>query len=247
MSHAQTANQMTTHAASRPLALLFDLDGTLADSVGLIVGAYRHAFAIHIGDTPNDEEWIAGMGTPLMGQIRALVGDDALVEPFLATYREYQQINHDRLLREFEGVRDTLALLHGRGHPTAVVTSKSNEGAERAIRMLELEPYLDELIGLDSCERHKPDPEPVLMALERLGYPPSDAIFLGDSPHDIRAGNAAGVTTVAALWGPFPRPTLEAASPHFLIEHIRDFPPLVATRQGGVSSSISSEVSRFAG
>lgn len=224
-------NQMTPHAGSRPLALLFDLDGTLADSVGLIVGAYRHAFATHIGDTPNDEQWIAGMGTPLMGQIRALVGDDALVEPFLATYREFQQLNHDRLLREFDGVRDTLALLHGRGHPTAVVTSKANEGAQRAIQMLELEPYLDELVGLDSCQRHKPDPEPVLLALELLGYAPSEALFLGDSPHDIRAGNAAGVTTVAALWGPFARHTLEAASPRFLIEHIRELPSLVDTIQ----------------
>ena len=224
---------MTTNVASRPIALLFDLDGTLADSVELIVSAYRHAFATHLGDTPNDEQWIAGMGTPLVGQIRALVGDDALVEPFLATYREFQQLNHDRLLREFDGVRDTLALLHGRGHPTAVVTSKSNEGAQRAIRMLELEPFLDELIGLDSSERHKPDPAPVLLALELLGYTPREALFLGDSPHDIRAGNAAGVTTIAALWGPFPRPTLEAASPRFLIEHIRDLPSLVDALQAG--------------
>ncbi|HEY9515055.1 MAG TPA: HAD-IA family hydrolase [Gemmatimonadaceae bacterium] len=227
MTHQQTAYQMTPRSTTRPLALLFDLDGTLADSVELIVSAYRHAFAAHLSGTPNDEQWISGMGTPLMGQIRALVGDDALVAPFLATYREFQQLNHDRLLREFEGVRDTLALLHGQGHPTAVVTSKANEGAQRAIELLELAPYLDELVGLDSCERHKPEPEPVLLALELLGYSPSEAVFLGDSPYDIRAGNAAGVTTVAALWGPFARRTLEAASPSFLIEHIRDLPALV--------------------
>lgn len=214
---------------NRPLALLFDLDGTLADSVSLIVGAYRHAFAAHLSGTPNDEQWISGMGTPLMGQIRELVGDEALVDPFLATYREFQKLNHDRLLREFDGVRETLELLHGRGHPTAVVTSKANEGAHRAIRLLQLGPFLDELVGLDSCERHKPDPEPVLLALDLLGYTPAEAIFLGDSPYDIRAGNAAGVTTVAALWGPFPRPVLEAASPRFLIEHIRELPSLVAT------------------
>jgi pyrophosphatase PpaX len=130
-------------------------------------------------------------------------------------------------MREFEGVRETLELLHGRGHPTAVVTSKANEGARRAMRLLQLERYIDELVGLDSCERHKPDPEPVLLALDLLGYPPSEAIFLGDSPHDIRAGNAAGVITVAALWGPVPRPALDAASPDYLIEHIREFPTLV--------------------
>jgi pyrophosphatase PpaX len=232
MPHQLAAPQTPPRERSdRPLALLFDLDGTLADSVALIVGAYRHAFAAHLAGTPSDEQWIAGMGTPLMGQIRKLVGDEALVDPFLRTYREFQQLHHDRLMREFEGVRETLELLHGRGHPTAVVTSKANEGAYRAIRLLELEPFLDELVGLDSCKRHKPDPEPVRLALELLGYPPSEAIFLGDSPHDIVAGNAAGVTTVAALWGPFPRPALEAASPRFFLEHIRELPALVATLQ----------------
>lgn len=220
---------------NRPLALLFDLDGTLADSVALIVGAYRHAFAAHLSGMPDDEQWISGMGTPLVGQIRKLVGNDALVDPFLATYREFQQLNHDRLMREFEGVGETLELLHGRGHPTAVVTSKANEGAYRAIRLLQLAPYLDELVGLDSCERHKPDPEPVLLALDLLGYSPSEAIFLGDSPHDIRAGNAAGVTTVAALWGPFTRPALECASPDYLIEHIRDLPSLIADLEQAAS------------
>jgi pyrophosphatase PpaX len=233
MAHALAESRPSSRRnPDRPLALLFDLDGTLADSVALIVGAYRHAFAAHLPGTPNDDQWISGMGTPLMGQIRRLVGDDALVDPFLATYREFQQLNHDRLLREFEGVRETLELLHGRGHPTAVVTSKANEGARRAIELLHLGPFLDELVGLDSCEHHKPDPEPVRLALELLGYSPSEAIFLGDSPHDIRAGNAAGVTTVAALWGPFPRAALDAASPHFLIQHNRELARLVDRIEG---------------
>ncbi len=220
----------------RPMALLFDLDGTLADSVALIVGAYRHAFAAHLSGTPNDESWISGMGTPLMGQIRQLVGDETLVDPFLRSYREFQQLNHDSLMHEFDGVRGTLELLHEGGHPTAVVTSKANEGAKRAIELLRLAPYLDELVGLDSCVRHKPDPEPVLLALELLGYPPSEALFLGDSPHDIRAGNAAGVTTVAALWGPFPRVALERAEPTHMLDHIGELPALVATLEGATST-----------
>ena len=234
---------MTTHSAPssssspRPLALLFDLDGTLADSVALIVGAFRHAFSIHQTGVPRDEQWIAGMGTPLLGQIRKLVGDEAMVEPWLATYREYQQENHDRMLREFDGARETLELLHGRGHPTALVTSKSNEGAYRAMELLGFGPYLDEMVGLDSCEHHKPEPEPVLLALDRLGYTPQEAIFVGDSPHDMAAGNAAGVTTVGALWGPFPRATLEAASPRFLIPSIRDLPALVARLEAGTTGA----------
>jgi pyrophosphatase PpaX len=80
---------------------------------------------------------------------------------------------------------------------------------------------------MDSTERHKPSPEPVLHALAELGTSAGNALFLGDSPHDIAAGNAAGVTTVAALWGPFSRRVLEEASPTHLLEHIRALPALI--------------------
>jgi len=146
----------------------------------------------------------------------------------ILTYREYQRTHHDEMLREFEGVGDTLALLKAEGHPTALVTSKSNDLAHRALTWLHLTDHIDVVVGMDSTERHKPDPEPVLHALAILGAAPSNAVFLGDSPHDIEAGNAAGVTSVAALWGPFSRRVLERASPAYLLEHIRELPALIS-------------------
>ena len=87
---------------------------------------------------------------------------------------------------------------------------------------------MDVVVGMDSTERHKPDPAPVLHALAALDAAPNAALFLGDSPHDIAAGNAAGVTSVAALWGPFPRTVLSEARPNYLLEHIRELPALVS-------------------
>ena len=211
----------------RPLALLFDLDGTLVDSIDLLLAAFRHTFETHLGSAPSDEEWMAGIGTPLVSQMRAFVKDDALVEKMMDTYRVFQRDHHDLLLREFEGVRDTLALLKARGHPIALVTSKMNDLALRALQYATLDALVDEVVGFDSCARHKPEPEPVLIALDRLGYRPEEAIFVGDSPHDITSGNAAGVISVAALWGPFSRAVLEAASPRYLLSNIRDLPALV--------------------
>jgi pyrophosphatase PpaX len=210
-----------------PLAIMFDLDGTLADSVELILGAFRHTFNTHLGSVPADQAWIAGMGTPLSSQIRALVADEALIEPMTTTYRDWQNQHHDALLREFEGVRETLSLLHDRGHEMALVTSKATEAAKRALRLIGIDALLSQVVGLDSTTSHKPNPEPVLHALAQLRRDPRDAIFVGDSPHDIAAGNAAGVFTVAALWGPFSRQTLEAAHPGRLIADIRDLPPLI--------------------
>ena len=214
-------------SASRPLALLFDLDGTLVDSIDLLLAAFRHTFETHLGAAPSDEEWIAGIGTPLVAQMRAFVSDEAMIEQMMRTYRAFQREHHDLLLREFDGVRDTLTLLKARGHPISLVTSKMNDLAYRALQYAALDALVDDVVGFDSCARHKPEPEPVLIALDRLGYAPNEAIFIGDSPHDISAGNAAGVISVAALWGPFSRTALEAASPRYLLSNIRDLPALV--------------------
>jgi pyrophosphatase PpaX len=211
----------------QPLALLFDLDGTLADSIALLLASFHHTFRAHGRTVPGDEEWIAGIGTPLITQMRHFVPTEEEAQRMILTYREFQRTHHDQMLREFEGVGETLALLKARGHPTALVTSKGNDLAHRALTWLHLTRHIDVVVGMESTERHKPDPDPVLHALAELRAASSDALFLGDSPHDIEAGNAAGVASVAALWGPFSRTVLERASPTYLLEHIRELPALV--------------------
>jgi pyrophosphatase PpaX len=219
-----------------PLALLFDLDGTLADSIALLLASFHHTFHAHGRTAPPDEEWIAGIGTPLITQMRHLVPTEEEAQRMILTYREFQRTHHDEMLREFEGVGETLALLKSQGHPTALVTSKGNELAHRALTWLHLTRHIDVVVGMDSTERHKPDPDPVLHALAELESTPTNALFLGDSPHDIEAGNAAGVTSVAALWGPFSRTVLERASPTYFLEHIRELPALVSRLDDARSS-----------
>jgi pyrophosphatase PpaX len=100
--------------------------------------------------------------------------------------------------------------------------------AERALMFTGLRETIDLVIGMENTERHKPDPEPVHAALRALGYPPSEAVFLGDSPHDIAAGNAAGVISVAAEWGPFSAAELDDAKPRYRVARMADFPALIA-------------------
>jgi len=219
--------------ARRPLALLFDLDGTLVDSIELILASFRHTFRTHLGEVPPDARWITGLGTPLLAQLREFTRDDELARAMTATYRAYQVEHHDELMRTYDGVPQAMAELRARGHATAVVTSKMRDLAERALRFTGLRDTIDVVIGVEDSTRHKPDPEPVALALAALGRDPRDALFLGDSPHDIRAGNAAGVTTVAAEWGPFAAAELDAARPAHRVAHMRDFPPLVASLDAG--------------
>jgi pyrophosphatase PpaX len=210
-----------------PRAVLFDLDGTLVDTIDLLLASMRHAFRDRPERAPTTEEWMAGIGTPLATQLRDFAADDAELAELTEAYRRYQLLNHDRLTRSFEDALPIVQELHQRGHPMAIVTSKANAIARRSLAYVGLDPYLPLIVGVDTTKKHKPDPEPVLFALEQLGAPRETAVFVGDSPHDITAGNAAGVISVGALWGPFSRQALVAASPAYLLDGIQGLPALL--------------------
>jgi pyrophosphatase PpaX len=209
-----------------PIAVLFDLDGTLVDTVPFILAAVRHAFEGY-GLCPTDAEWVAGIGTPLRTQLASFVRRPEDVDPLFHRYRTFWLEHHDRLTRCFPGAADTVAGLRARGHPIGIVTAKIEEGARRTLRHVGLLPLVDVIVGADTCARSKPDPMPVRVALERLGRPAAEAVLVGDSPHDIAAGNAAGARTIAALWGACDRPCLAQASPSDYLDDISGLPRLL--------------------
>jgi pyrophosphatase PpaX len=213
--------------APRPRAILFDLDGTLIDSIQLILESARYAFEKLERDYPSDDAWRAGIGIPLFTMFGRYARDDADRAALIAAYREYQLAHHDRLVRCYDDVVDTVRALRTRGHETAIVTSKSVALALRALAHVGLAADMDTIVGCDSSSRHKPDPEPVRIALHRLDCPPDRAIFVGDSVHDVLAGNAAGVQTAAALWGAFDRANLEPGNPSAWLARISDLHDLL--------------------
>ena len=214
---------MTT---KRPLAVLFDLDGTLIDTIDLLLECARHTFEGRI-PAPTDDEWIAGIGTPLRKQFAAYTSSDEEIEELTQRYRSYQREHHDRLTTAFPGVLEILDELERRGHPMGIVTSKSNEMMDRGLEWVGIMRHMRARVGMDNAKRHKPDPHPVEVALAELGYSPDEAIFLGDSPHDIASGNAAGVISVAAMWGPFTHEQLEPYHPDYYLDRITDLPKLI--------------------
>jgi len=230
---AQPAELASLAARSRSYpAILFDLDGTLLDSIELILSSARHAFAARGREYPSDEAWAAGIGIPLFTMFRRYAHDEADCAEFISVYREHQFANHDRLVRCYDDALDTVRTLHARGHEIAIVTSKSEYLALRGLVHVGLAPYIDTIVGSEASSRHKPDPEPVRIALQRLDCPPARAIFVGDSVFDLQAGNAAGVTSVAATWGAAARTELEPGKPTYWLEKISDLIPLVETLAG---------------
>ena len=207
-------------------AVLFDLDGTLIDSIGLINAAMEYAF-----DTrelrPSVAEWVAAIGTPLDGMLRRWATSDEDVIGLRARYREFQLAHHDAMTTAYPNTVETVVALHEAGHPLAVVTSKLEAGARRSLKFIGIEDRFQAVVGLDATTRHKPLPEPVWHALDRLGSAREHAFFVGDSTHDMHAGNAAGVKTVAALWGPYSRAELETSQPTYWAADISEVRALV--------------------
>src|SRR3954469_19804432 len=176
--------------SSRPASVLFDLDGTLIDSIDLILKSAQFAFGKCGLACPSDAEWLTGVGRPLQVMFRHFAPDH--VDPLILAYREFQMANHDELVHVYNGVPTMLESLRSRGHPLAIVTSKSDALALRGLEHTGIASFFQTIVGMDSCQRHKPDPEPVMIALHRLGGDPTNAWFVGDSVHDMESGNAAG-------------------------------------------------------
>jgi pyrophosphatase PpaX len=179
--------------------VLFDLDGTLVDSGAIILASFKHA-ARTVLARDVEEEQIAALvgGSNLHDQMRVL--SPAHVDELVRVYREHNRPLHDEL-QAFEGVEELMETLSGQGRKLGIVTAKGRQTVDLAFAVLSLERYFEAVVTADMTDRHKPDPAPVLKALELLESEPADAAFVGDSPYDIAAGKAAGVFTVAVSWG----------------------------------------------
>ena len=209
-------------------AVLFDLDGTLADTVPLILHCYRHTMLIHLGQELPDELWIGKIGLPLRASMAEFAADQAEAERMVTTYSEFQRTVHDDTVSSFPKAGNALAELRARGVPVGVVTSKGREMTERTLAQCGFGD-LDVLVTVDDVVCGKPDPEPVIKALTLLDLEGSapEVLFVGDSTYDMVAGREAGVRTAGALWGPSSRVDLERTRPDYWVA---DFASVLALR-----------------
>lgn len=195
--------------------VLFDLDGTLVDSIALILDSYRQVFA-HFGvEDVAPETMRPWIGLPLEDSFRAL--DPARAESMTAHYREVMLRSHDAAIRPCPGAAELVRALDAAGARQGVVTSKRRELARRGMVATGL-PTIEPVIGQEDSDRHKPDPAPLRIALEHLGAAPAEAVYVGDAPTDLRAAHAAGMAAIGVTWGAADRATLEAERPLAVVE-----------------------------
>jgi pyrophosphatase PpaX len=179
--------------------VLFDFDGTVVDSGAIILASFRHATRTVLGEEIPDVRLLALTGGAGLHEQMAAIAPDR-VEDLVRSYREHNEPLHAEL-ECCPGMPAVLERLRGEGRRLGIVTAKRRETIELAFARLPLRDLFDVVVTSDDTERHKPDPEPILFALERLGAFPDEAAYVGDSPFDVAAARAAGVRAVAVTWG----------------------------------------------
>ena len=212
---------------SPPLeAVLFDLDGTLLDSVELIVASFEHTIDAGGLEPRSRAEILADFGRPLLAVLPEWSGEPGRTDELIEIYREWNLAHHDRLAQPYPGVAAAVGELAALGLRLGVVTSKPNGPARRGLRVCGIEEHMSAVVGCDDLEHHKPHPGPVLEGCDQLGVPPERCVYVGDAVVDVQAGRAAGTRTAAALWGVEDDSGLRAQGPEFWLDRPEDLASL---------------------
>lgn len=199
---------------------LFDFDGTLVDTIELIHQSMKHATSGVLGKELPRATLLANVGQPLPVQMAEF--DPERVQELMESYRTYNDEVHEKYIKSYPGIPESLRRLGAAGVEIAVVTSKRRHSVELALDSFpELREAVDRFVTMEDTEKHKPDPEPLLKGLEMLGGgDPAEAAYVGDAPFDVSAAKAAGMTSIAVSWGAFEHEALEKSDPDHLTKDV---------------------------
>ncbi len=214
----------------RPSLVLFDLDGTLVDSVPDLAAAVD-AMLNELGHPAAGEVrvrvWVGNGAAVLVRRALAhvhrldedQVQDDAHQQALECFLKHYRRLS-GQFSQLYPGVQTALQALTERGIALALVTNKPAEFVPHLLRDLQLEPYFDVWLGGDSLPQKKPDPAPLLHLLEQFEVSPAQALMVGDSRSDMLAGKAAGVATLGVTYGYNHGNPIEQEAPDWVTDNL---------------------------
>lgn len=206
-------------------ALLFDFDGTLLNTNDLIIQSFMHVLEDKFPGQYKPEDCLRFMGPSLTETFEELTPNE--VEEMTLKYRKWNLEHHDELVKEFDGVMETLEELRALGIRLAIVSTKRRDMIERGLNLMGASHFFDLIVGIEDVKNVKPDPEPVLLAIEKLGVGKEDVIMIGDNSHDIESGKNAGVKTAGVAWSLKGEEFLNQFNPDYMLQHISDILPIV--------------------
>lgn len=208
-----------------PLAVLFDIDGTLMDTLDAIVASMNAALTEFQVRPLTREELRPMIGMPVARQMEELRGmQGPVVDRITDRYYEFFLEHVEQGLPLYPGVKETLSALHC---PVSTMTTRRLSGARRMLEVSGIARYFLAVVGGDEVSRPKPYPDLPLYSAKALGVPPEACVVVGDSPVDILAGRSARMWTVAALYGYGSPSGIRDAKPHAEIRGFADLPAVL--------------------
>lgn len=207
--------------------ILFDLDGTVINTNDLILHTFDYTFDKILNLKVPTEQLIQTFGRPLHQVMAEFDAEKA--DLLLTTYRAYNAQVHDQMITLFPKVAETLGTLQDLGYKLAIVTSKKNDIALRGLDLFHLTPYFDVFIGSEDTILHKPNPDPLLKALDLLGIAPNEALMVGDSPYDLISGQQAGTKTIGVAYSVHGSDVLQSHHPDYMIDQFDDILNILQT------------------
>lgn len=179
--------------------VLFDFDGTIMDTNNVILMSWQHTFKTLENREEKVETLVKTFGEPLETTMRKFF-PHIPTEESIEIYRSYHRDNFGELIDLFPGMKELLAKVKGGGFKTGLVTSRLWHTTRQGMEKYGIEEYFDAVVTAEDTTRHKPDPQPVNIALEKLEAKPQQAIMLGDTMFDILCARNAGVRSVLVAW-----------------------------------------------
>ncbi len=179
---------------------MFDMDGTLFDSTACVTTAFRETVVAAGGPDYSAADVVAAyrLGPPVV-ILEHLLGRPATNDD-LKTYLALLRVHQD-LIRVYDGIRELLAAMVSASVPMALFTGASTAVARQLLGGTRLLDRFSVVVGGDEVARPKPEPDGILLACDRLGFPPGSTAYVGDSPLDMEAARRSGALGIAAAWG----------------------------------------------
>lgn len=206
-------------------ALLFDFDGTLLDTNELIIQTFMHVLEEKFPGQYSPQDCIKFIGPSLIETFEQITPNE--VDEMIKKYREWNHAHHDELVTEFDGVVPALEKLNELGIRLAIVSTKRRETIERGLDLMGARHLFEFWVGINDVKNVKPHPEPVLLAIDKLGVHKDDVIMIGDNYHDIEAGKNAGVKTAGVSWSIKGEDFLKQYNPDYILQHMSDLLTIV--------------------
>lgn len=210
--------------------VMFDFDGTIMDTNDIILNSWNYTFNKLRGHDADKKLMLEHFGEPLeLSMKKFFDADGDQVKEYIDIYRSYQTDNFVNEIKLFPGVIEMLESLKNSGYTLALVTSRLKHTTMQGVEKFRLDKYFDVVITANDCTKHKPDPQPVNITLEKLNKTAEEAVMVGDTVMDLGCAKNAGVISVLVGWSMAlpPEKVTDEAAPDYILRDAADMLPFL--------------------